>query len=170
MSKNSALLSLLMDPEPPESGQRNAGCGQEEVKELLQLLAVPGTDLQPELLFCGSSFHGNVAPCLGSESDTGGSSPEQSLGSQLSLPGDRNWSKSRNSSGKRSVLTKVQRTLSCWKCPLCLFLQINNMKTKFKETIEKCDSLEQRLNDLLKEKQSVERKWVPLPGLVPCSH
>lgn len=54
--------------------------------------------------------------------------------------------------------------------PLCLFLQINNMKTKFKETIEKCDSLEQRLNDLLKEKQSVERKWVPLPGLVPCSH
>lgn len=54
--------------------------------------------------------------------------------------------------------------------PLCLFLQINNMKTKFKETIEKCDSLEQRLNDLLKEKQSVERKWVPLPGLVSCSH
>jgi len=44
------------------------------------------------------------------------------------------------------------------------------MKTKFKETIEKCDSLEQRLNDLLKEKQSVERKWVPLPGLVPCGH
>lgn len=44
------------------------------------------------------------------------------------------------------------------------------MKTKFKETIEKCDSLEQRLNDLLKEKQSVERKWVPLPGLAPCSH
>lgn len=64
-------LSLLLDPEPPESGQRNAGCRQEEVKELLQLLAVPGTDLQPELLFCGSSFHGNVAPCLGSEGDTG---------------------------------------------------------------------------------------------------
>ncbi|KAJ7422695.1 BRCA1 associated protein [Willisornis vidua] len=38
--------------------------------------------------------------------------------------------------------------------------EINNMKTKFKETIEKCDSLEQRLNDLLKEKQSVERKWL----------
>ena len=36
--------------------------------------------------------------------------------------------------------------------------QINNMKTKFKETIEKCDSLELRLSDLLKEKQSVERK------------
>ncbi|XP_006148059.1 BRCA1-associated protein isoform X1 [Tupaia chinensis] len=36
--------------------------------------------------------------------------------------------------------------------------EINNMKTKFKETIEKCDNLEHRLNDLLKEKQSVERK------------
>lgn len=34
------------------------------------------------------------------------------------------------------------------------------MKTKFKETIEKCDSLEHRLNDLLKEKQSIERKYV----------
>lgn len=34
------------------------------------------------------------------------------------------------------------------------------MKTKFKETIEKCDSLEHRLNDLVKEKQSVERKYV----------
>ncbi|NWI56385.1 BRAP protein, partial [Calyptomena viridis] len=40
--------------------------------------------------------------------------------------------------------------------------EINNMKTKFKETIEKCDSLEQRLNDLLKEKQSVERKCFQL--------
>ncbi|XP_035562613.1 BRCA1-associated protein isoform X4 [Canis lupus baileyi] len=39
-----------------------------------------------------------------------------------------------------------------------LQLEINNMKTKFKETIEKCDNLEHRLNDLLKEKQSVERK------------
>lgn len=39
-------------------------------------------------------------------------------------------------------------------------LQINNMKTKFKETIEKCDSLEHKLNDLLKERQSLERKWV----------
>ncbi|XP_039735395.1 BRCA1-associated protein isoform X4 [Pteropus medius] len=38
------------------------------------------------------------------------------------------------------------------------YIQINNMKTKFKETIEKCDNLEHRLNDLLKEKQSVERK------------
>lgn len=39
-----------------------------------------------------------------------------------------------------------------------LFPQINNMKAKFKETIDKCDSLEHRLNDLLKEKQTVERK------------
>ena len=49
--------------------------------------------------------------------------------------------------------------LSLWnKTDLCLLFQINNMKTKFKETIEKCDSLEHRLNDLLKEKQSLERK------------
>lgn len=58
-----------------------------------------------------------------------------------------------------NVIMKVHRTLLCLKS-LCLFLQINNMKTKFKETIEKCDNLEQRLNELLKEKQSVERKYV----------
>lgn len=40
--------------------------------------------------------------------------------------------------------------------------EINNMKAKFKETIEKCDNLEQRLSDLLKEKQSVERKCTQL--------
>lgn len=69
-----------------KSVQRNAGCRQEEVKELLQLLAAPGTDLQPELLFCGSSFHGNVAP-VWDGGEHGGSSPQQSLGSKLSLPG-----------------------------------------------------------------------------------
>lgn len=91
MSKNLSLvtpqggnLSLLTDPEPPESGQSNAGCRQEEVKELLQLLAVPGTDLQPELLFCGSSFHGNVAPCLGSEGNAGG--PQQNKALAPSFP------------------------------------------------------------------------------------
>uniref|UniRef100_A0ACB8FZI6 Uncharacterized protein n=1 Tax=Sphaerodactylus townsendi TaxID=933632 RepID=A0ACB8FZI6_9SAUR len=36
--------------------------------------------------------------------------------------------------------------------------EINNMKTKFKETIEKCDALDRRLNELIKEKQSLERK------------
>uniref|UniRef100_A0A8D2FGG6 BRCA1 associated protein n=1 Tax=Theropithecus gelada TaxID=9565 RepID=A0A8D2FGG6_THEGE len=40
--------------------------------------------------------------------------------------------------------------------------EINNMKTKFKETIEKCDNLEHKLNDLLKEKQSVERRCTQL--------
>lgn len=50
-------------------------------------------------------------------------------------------------------------TMPLWsETDLCLLFQINNMKTKFKETIEKCDNLEHRLNDLLKEKQSVERK------------
>ncbi|XP_078523568.1 BRCA1-associated protein [Lissotriton helveticus] len=40
--------------------------------------------------------------------------------------------------------------------------EINNMKTKFKETIEKCDSMEQKLNNLVKEKQAVERKCTQL--------
>ncbi|XP_034646704.1 BRCA1-associated protein [Trachemys scripta elegans] len=44
--------------------------------------------------------------------------------------------------------------------------EINNMKTKFKETIEKCDNLEHRLNNLLKEKQSVERKCIQLNNKV----
>uniref|UniRef100_A0A2K6V2Q8 BRCA1 associated protein n=1 Tax=Saimiri boliviensis boliviensis TaxID=39432 RepID=A0A2K6V2Q8_SAIBB len=48
------------------------------------------------------------------------------------------------------------------KCFECGVQEINNMKTKFKETIEKCDNLEHKLNDLLKEKQSVERKCTQL--------
>ncbi|XP_040202410.1 BRCA1-associated protein isoform X2 [Rana temporaria] len=40
--------------------------------------------------------------------------------------------------------------------------EINNMKAKFKETIDKCDSLEHRLNDILKEKQTAERKCTQL--------
>ncbi|XP_074061835.1 BRCA1-associated protein isoform X2 [Macrotis lagotis] len=47
--------------------------------------------------------------------------------------------------------------------------EINNMKTKFKETIEKCDTLEHRLNDLLKEKQSVERKLLERTQLISSS-
>uniref|UniRef100_A0A8C5MRD5 BRCA1-associated protein n=1 Tax=Leptobrachium leishanense TaxID=445787 RepID=A0A8C5MRD5_9ANUR len=40
--------------------------------------------------------------------------------------------------------------------------EINNMKAKFKETIDKCDNLEHRLNDLLKEKQATERRCTQL--------
>uniref|UniRef100_A0AAY4E836 BRCA1-associated protein n=1 Tax=Denticeps clupeoides TaxID=299321 RepID=A0AAY4E836_9TELE len=40
--------------------------------------------------------------------------------------------------------------------------EINNMKSKFKETIEKCDSLERKLNELTKDKQSVEKKCTQL--------
>lgn len=36
--------------------------------------------------------------------------------------------------------------------------QIINMKAKFKETLERCDNLERRLNDICKEKQGVEKK------------
>ncbi|KAG9342543.1 hypothetical protein JZ751_015922 [Albula glossodonta] len=44
--------------------------------------------------------------------------------------------------------------------------QINNMKAKFKETIEKCDSLERRLGELAKEKQSMEKKCTQLSSRV----
>lgn len=44
--------------------------------------------------------------------------------------------------------------------------EINNMKTKFKETIEKCDSLEQKLNELIKDKQALERKCSQLNNRV----
>lgn len=42
-------------------------------------------------------------------------------------------------------------------CPVFV-LQINNMKAKFKETLERCDNLEQRFGEISKEKQSVEKK------------
>ncbi|KAF5906861.1 BRCA1-associated protein, partial [Clarias magur] len=35
--------------------------------------------------------------------------------------------------------------------------EINNMKAKFKETIERCDNLELKLNELTKEKQTMEK-------------
>ncbi|KAL2087668.1 hypothetical protein ACEWY4_016496 [Coilia grayii] len=40
--------------------------------------------------------------------------------------------------------------------------EINNMKAKFKETIEKCDNLELKLSELAKEKQSMEKKCTQL--------
>ncbi|XP_048448921.1 BRCA1-associated protein-like [Rhincodon typus] len=40
------------------------------------------------------------------------------------------------------------------------------MKIKFKETIEKCDSLEQKLNELMKDKQALERKCSQLNNRV----
>uniref|UniRef100_A0A6Q2Z466 BRCA1-associated protein n=1 Tax=Esox lucius TaxID=8010 RepID=A0A6Q2Z466_ESOLU len=36
--------------------------------------------------------------------------------------------------------------------------EINNMKAKFKETIERCDNLERRLGELAKDKQSTDKK------------
>lgn len=39
-------------------------------------------------------------------------------------------------------------------------IQITNMKAKFKETLERCDNLEQRLGEISKEKQSLEKKYV----------
>lgn len=39
-----------------------------------------------------------------------------------------------------------------------LSFQINNMKAKFKETLERCDNLEQRFGEISKEKQSMEKK------------
>ncbi|XP_031414399.1 BRCA1-associated protein [Clupea harengus] len=40
--------------------------------------------------------------------------------------------------------------------------EINNMKAKFKETIERCDNLELKLNEISKEKQSMEKKCTHL--------
>ncbi|CDQ74935.1 BRCA1-associated protein isoform X2 [Oncorhynchus nerka] len=36
--------------------------------------------------------------------------------------------------------------------------EINNMKAKFKETIDRCDNLERRLGELAKDKQSMDKK------------
>ncbi|KAI2660232.1 BRCA1-associated protein [Labeo rohita] len=44
--------------------------------------------------------------------------------------------------------------------------EINNMKAKFKETIDKCDSLERKINELTKEKQSIEKKCSQLNNKV----
>ncbi|XP_042589206.1 BRCA1-associated protein-like [Cyprinus carpio] len=44
--------------------------------------------------------------------------------------------------------------------------EINNMKAKFKETIDKCDSLERKLNELTKEKQSLDKKCSQLNNKV----
>ncbi|KAM3874097.1 BRCA1-associated protein [Diretmus argenteus] len=49
--------------------------------------------------------------------------------------------------------------------------EINNMKAKFKETIERCDNLERRLGELSKDKQSVEKKYTQLNNrVVKLSH
>lgn len=44
--------------------------------------------------------------------------------------------------------------------------EISNMKAKFKETLERCDNLERRLNDIGKEKQGVEKKCAQLNSRV----
>ncbi|XP_047229217.1 BRCA1-associated protein isoform X1 [Girardinichthys multiradiatus] len=44
--------------------------------------------------------------------------------------------------------------------------EINNMKAKFKETLERCDNLEQRLGEISKEKQSLEKKCTQLNSRV----
>lgn len=41
---------------------------------------------------------------------------------------------------------------------MTLSIQVNNMKAKFKETLERCDNLEQRVSEITKDKQSLEKK------------
>lgn len=53
--------------------------------------------------------------------------------------------------------------LCCCNCQIHVDLhtksfQINNMKAKFKETLERCDNLEQRVTEISKEKQVTEKK------------
>uniref|UniRef100_A0AAQ4NT37 BRCA1-associated protein n=1 Tax=Gasterosteus aculeatus aculeatus TaxID=481459 RepID=A0AAQ4NT37_GASAC len=43
-----------------------------------------------------------------------------------------------------------------------LQLEINNMKVKFKETLERCDNLERRFGEISKEKQGIEKKCTQL--------
>ncbi|TNM92109.1 hypothetical protein fugu_019121 [Takifugu bimaculatus] len=40
--------------------------------------------------------------------------------------------------------------------------EVNNMKAKFKETLERCDNLEQRVSEITKDKQSLEKKCAQL--------
>ncbi|CAI5667633.1 BRCA1-associated protein isoform X2 [Oreochromis niloticus] len=44
--------------------------------------------------------------------------------------------------------------------------EINNMKAKFKETLERCDNLERRLGEMTKDKQSIEKKCTQLNSRV----
>ncbi|KAK2887932.1 BRCA1-associated protein [Channa argus] len=44
--------------------------------------------------------------------------------------------------------------------------EIHNMKAKFKETLERCDNLEQRFGEIAKEKQSMEKKCTQLNNRV----
>ncbi|KAF7642187.1 hypothetical protein LDENG_00262830 [Lucifuga dentata] len=44
--------------------------------------------------------------------------------------------------------------------------EINNMKVKFKETIERCDNLERRLGEITKDKQVAEKKCTQLNSRV----
>ncbi|XP_039863310.1 BRCA1-associated protein isoform X2 [Simochromis diagramma] len=44
--------------------------------------------------------------------------------------------------------------------------EINNMKAKFKETLERCDNLERRLGEMSKDKQSIEKKCTQLNSRV----
>ncbi|CAL9682377.1 unnamed protein product [Knipowitschia caucasica] len=44
--------------------------------------------------------------------------------------------------------------------------EINNMKSKFKETLERCDNLERRLGELSKDKQTMEKKCTQLNARV----
>ncbi|XP_077353111.1 BRCA1-associated protein isoform X1 [Festucalex cinctus] len=44
--------------------------------------------------------------------------------------------------------------------------EINHMKAKFKETLERCDNLERRLAEINKDKQSTEKKCTQLSGRV----
>lgn len=40
------------------------------------------------------------------------------------------------------------------------------MKAKFKETLERCDNLEQRLGEITKDKQSIDKKYVSSSSLL----
>ncbi|XP_061553806.1 BRCA1-associated protein isoform X2 [Phycodurus eques] len=66
-------------------------------------------------------------------------------------------------SGGNSIFLIVIGCHSCVRVCVCA-RQINNMKAKFKETLERCDNLERRLGEISKDKQSMEKKCTQLSG------
>lgn len=148
MSKSLALSSLEMEI---EVCWQILKCLREWLNEFLTAVnkklriwcsfcldGMPGTDLQPELLFCVSSFHGNVVPGWGTVScKCRGSLSKWNLflTQSFCLPGYSNWSKSRNHSGKMNVPMKAHRTLISLKRPCVCFYRLTTWRPNLKRPL-----------------------------------
>ncbi|XP_061603188.1 BRCA1-associated protein isoform X3 [Phyllopteryx taeniolatus] len=81
------------------------------------------------------------------------------LGEQDCAPGEGH-----GGGGEPRRQRQQQHFSDCYWVPLVCVRQINNMKAKFKETLERCDNLERRLGEISKDKQSMEKKCTQLSG------